>query len=394
MSLKEVCPNSNENFLYFNSCPLPPFDWDTKIDLIELQDYFTNIRRSQVILKPFEVERESDKNLLNEVYHRRVKVIGYLQLLCSSYGFRNETLFKSLQLFDTYMYKIIAKILNTKKMMREREREKDYEIKHIIEPAQNEFSEFFGSLTLYAVLCLSLACKLEEVNCNYLQFFNDNLLKGKFNFTMQQLNLKETEILMKFNFKVCMPTLLQFSNTFVQLAIYEIFSCENIFFSDLMNEKETCDLWANTSGPTSVIYDEKKTYEYAKMISINKLKVAKFLLQVNEEFLKKYSELPESIFNSPLTSALICFKASLLYLSQELAIEKFSLQERLNIFVFSSVKNLEYLQKIDAEAYKIWTRVVRLENENGSKVSNVKDNEKFSNMFCIKTNTSNLTYSQ
>jgi hypothetical protein len=287
MSTKDFGPNSNENFFNFNNSPLPPLDWHTKVDVAELQDYFTNIRKSQVILKPFEVERESDQNLLKEVFQRRLKVVGYLQLLCTSYGFRNETFFKSLQLFDTYMYKLVAKILSAKKMMRERDREKDHEIKHIVEPAQNEFSEFFGSLILYAVLCLSLACKLEEVNCNYLPFFNDNLLKGKFNFTVQQLNLKETEILKKFNFKVSMPTLFQFNNTFVQLVIHEIFSSEDKFYSDMLYEKENCNLFANSCGANSVTYGTPP---------FDKHKVAQLLLQVNDQFVKNYTELPECIF--------------------------------------------------------------------------------------------------
>jgi hypothetical protein len=373
MSTKDFGPNSNENFFNFNNSPLPPLDWHTKVDVAELQDYFTNIRKSQVILKPFEVERESDQNLLKEVFQRRLKVVGYLQLLCTSYGFRNETFFKSLQLFDTYMYKLVAKILSAKKMMRERDREKDHEIKHIVEPAQNEFSEFFGSLILYAVLCLSLACKLEEVNCNYLPFFNDNLLKGKFNFTVQQLNLKETEILKKFNFKVSMPTLFQFNNTFVQLVIHEIFSSEDKFYSDMLYEKENCNLFANSCGANSVTYGTTP---------FDKHKVAQLLLQVNDQFVKNYTELPECIFNSPLTSALICFKASLLYLSQQYNVDIFTVQERLNKFVYSSVKNLEYIQKIDVEAYKVYTRVVRLENGN-----NFSKNENCSNLFYVKSNS-------
>jgi hypothetical protein len=370
MSTKECCPTTNENFLYFNNSPypaLPPLDWNMKIDLLELQDYFTNIRKSQVILKPFEVESESDLGLVKEVYQRRVKVIGYLQLLCASYGFRNETLFKSLQLFDMYFYKIVSKVLRAKKIMRgERGQrgDKEYEIEHtLMKPAQEEFSEFFDNLIVYAVLCLSLACKLEEVNCNYLAFFNDNLLKSKFNFSVNYLNLKETNLLMKFNFKLSMPCSLQFSNTFVQLAIHEIFSCQG--------EAE--------GGFNSLLCPPEQ--------------VVKLLLQINEEFLKSYSQLPESIFNSPLTSALICFKASLLYLSQEFKIEIFSIQERLNKFVFSQVKNFEYIQKIDAEAFKVCTRVGKLENEKGGKSSN--SNKKIiSNMFYVKSNQSVTTFSQ
>ena len=291
--------NASQNFSI-------PFNWHKEIDTHEMKEYFDNIRKSQIILKSITVEKE-ESEMVKEIYSHRKKIVRYLQVVSASYSFKNETYFKAVQIFDTYMHKIIIKFLA--------------HLKCEAEEIRLKFVDFVNNLFVYAVLCLNIACKLEEINCNYLSFFNDNLLNKRCNFTIIELSNRETEILKFLNFKISMPTPFEFNSVFIQITIHEIFSHDETFSSH-----ET---------PASLIVH---------------------LLNLNDNILKTYSEYFESIFNSSLTSGLICFKSSLISLSKILKVDLTPVLEKFNKIILSYINNMEYLNKIDVEACKVYSR--------------------------------------
>jgi len=86
--------------------------------------------------------------------------------------------------------------------------------------------ENMNEIQLSAVACLNLACKLEEINCNYMSFLKEHLLDDAKNqsysaYTLKDLSKKETEILRVLKYKLSSPTIYDFNNIFLQIAITE-----------------------------------------------------------------------------------------------------------------------------------------------------------------------------
>lgn len=294
-----------------------PYFWRKNCDTTEYKEYFTNVRKSQVLIKQFKInELQGEETVIvKEIFQRRTKIIEYLHYISDNYLFKNETSFKAVQLFDLYLHKILKIFLSLNKVKEQTDKEE--EIKEL-------FTDFINYTTVYAILCLNVACKIEEINCNYLSFFNDNLLKKKFCFTIEELNRKETHIIKFLNFRTHIPSLFNFSMIFFQILI-------DIIFSDSIKFKN---------------YREKLINE---------------LLNTNAKISKIYSSYNESMFNSALTSALICFKASIAIVSIFLRLNLASLHERFNFIISDYLKNEEYLKKVDQEAYKVFSKVQKLD---------------------------------
>ncbi len=291
-----------------------PFYWTKSLDPAELKDYFFTLRKSQVILKTLHTGRleDDDATIVKEVYSRRSKLIDYIHYISDSYTFKNETSCKAVQLFDHYLHKLLVIYLTSSK------NEDDQAAN-----STQKFADFVNYMTVYAVLCLNIACKIEEINCNYMSFFNDNLLKKKFPFTIEELNRRETEILKFLNFRTCMPSPFQFGSVFFQILINEVFADE-----------------ASQIGSSDLIIK---------------------LLNKNSQLSKVYSAYSESMYNSPLTSGLICFKAAMITLSKTQRLNLTAMHEKFNLVILDYLGNEDYLKKIDQEAYKVFMKVMKLQ---------------------------------
>ncbi len=125
---------------------------------------------------------------------KRTNMINWLTFLCTTLNFSNQTLLRSIIIFDQYIYKI---------------REKEIE-----EMTQNK-------LNLITIACLSLATKLEEINCNYISFLNEKVLNSPNEkiFTNKDLTKMEFTILKCLKYKTIYSTPLDFIDIY-----YEMFS--------------------------------------------------------------------------------------------------------------------------------------------------------------------------
>ena len=119
----------------------------------------------------------------------RTQIVDWLIFLCHNLSFKTETLFRAISIFDLYISK------------------------------QNSSISFY-EVKLVAIACLSISTKIEEINCNFVQFLTDNVLNGGNQqiYTTTELTKTEIEILKKLNFNTNQSTSYQFLTVFQQIC--------------------------------------------------------------------------------------------------------------------------------------------------------------------------------
>ena len=117
----------------------------------------------------------------------RNQMIDWLHFLCNNLHFRQETLYRSISIFDIYISKAYT----------------------------NENLFDIENVKLIAIASLSLSTKIEEINCNFLNFFSEQVLQNET--TPKMLAKKELSILKKLNFKTNQSTCYQFLTVFQEL---------------------------------------------------------------------------------------------------------------------------------------------------------------------------------
>jgi len=229
-----------------------PFYWNKKIDMEEMKELFSQLQKDQTITTSYGI------NATKDIFNKRARIIEWVTFVCKNLNLRNETFFKAIQIFDHFMSMTKVKI-----------------------------STEGNEMQLLAVGCLNLACKLEEVSCNYMSFLQKNLLENENEgYSLKDLASCEQEILRTLKFKLSSPTLYQFNNIFLQIIIADV----RKFYKKVNAEA------FNFPSFSSFIYQ---------------------LININDKTLKTFAIEKESIFSAPVTSALICLRTSLILLMNE-----------------------------------------------------------------------------
>lgn len=119
----------------------------------------------------------------------RTQIVDWLIFLCHNLSFKTETLFRAISIFDLYISR------------------------------QNSSISFY-EVKLVAIASLSISTKIEEINCNFVQFLTDNVLNGGNQqiYTTSELTKKEIEILKTLNFNTNQSTSYQFLTIFHQIC--------------------------------------------------------------------------------------------------------------------------------------------------------------------------------
>ena len=119
-------------------------------------------------------------------------MINWLIFLCNTLNFTNQTLFRTISIFDQYLSKIAQK--------------------EIEEMTQNK-------LNLITIGCLSISTKLEEINCNYISFLNEKVLNtpNEKIFTNKDLTEMELTILKTLKYKTIYSTPLDFIDIYLEI---------------------------------------------------------------------------------------------------------------------------------------------------------------------------------
>jgi hypothetical protein len=270
----------------FTSNYFVPYIWDTNKEEGETIKVLEEFNKFQITINNY------SNNHCKEIITWRKKVVEWLLITAKKLALKNETVYRAIHINDIYISKMKYKITDIEEIM---------------------FS---------AVVCLNIACKFEEINCNYLLFLKENLLDQSY--SKEKFIQKETEILKILNFKINIPNFYTFNNIFVQLFITKIAEQPKI----------------------------------SKLIS--------YFIYINDIITKYFATMKECIFTTPINSGLICFKTSILILSYVEAINNIEINETVSS-IFGSIFNEDFLKRCDMVAFNLFTHFV-----NTNKIKQIK----------------------
>ena len=247
----------------------------------ELMKTLKELEKKQISISNFGVNH-SKLTIAN-----RYQIVEWLNFVSKNLNLKSETTFKAVSIFDLF-------VSWTKKVI-----------------------ESIEDLQFIAVVCLNLACKFEEVNCNYLNFMRTNLIDRKCE--KVEFIEKEKEILKTLKFKLNVPTFFDFNLIFMQIAINH------------MTDLKISD------------------------------KIIKKLILTNDSIVKNFAPMKECVFSSALNSGLICFKATLLALSYLLGTNEESFEQ----FKISTDKEIsiifceEYLKRSNVVSFNLFSAFLK-----------------------------------
>ena len=154
------------------------------LDLSSIKESYLNIKEEEAI--PID---QIDYLVSIEI---RTNMVNWLIFLCNTLNFKNQTLFRTISLFDMYLSKV----------------------------SKNEIEEMTQEkLNLIAIASLSLSTKLEENNCNYISFLNEKVLNSPNQkiFTNEDLTKMEFTILKALKYKTIYSTPLDFIEIYLKI---------------------------------------------------------------------------------------------------------------------------------------------------------------------------------
>lgn len=311
--------NSNETLMEkMGNKFFVPLKWSEKVDLNEILEYVINLKMNQISIKNFNNLAIEEATLLidqrvpsvREIIEERIRMVEWLIKICKKFNLKNETLFKAISLFDYYLSKTTKR-----KIMRLEE------------------------IHFIAVICLNLASKFEEINCNYLIFFKENLLE-KGVYEINDLIKMETEILKTLGFRINIPNFYQFNNSLMQIAIHNLFD-----------------------------YYEKAEFKNAEKIK----KILNELIKHNEIITKRFALLKESIFSSALNSGIVCFKMTLILLKLNSDIDTRIINDLVDDMFLSKMFKADYIQRCEIVASNLYNVLFSVKVNSEANVKNVNE---------------------
>ena len=189
----------------------------------ELKTVFNNLKEDEPEIICMDVN-------VNEI---RSNMTKWLVFLCNSLNFDTQTLLRSVIIFDKFIS--VSDLFTSKETTQEK-------------------------LNLITIACLSLATKMEEINCNYVSFFTEKVLNmpNCQIFTVKDLTKMEMEILKVLKYKTLYSTAVDFLDVYLELF-------KNIFLANsqfLQNIKVICENLIK-ENITNNSYNSMKQSDYA-----------------------------------------------------------------------------------------------------------------------------------
>ena len=174
----------------------------SKKKLHELKYSFITMKEDE----PDKINPSSNELFENETRNNMVK---WLSFLCETLNFSNQTLFRSVIIFDKFIS--VSDLLENEDLTQEK-------------------------MNLITIGCLSLATKLEEINCNYVKFFTDKVLNlpDCQIFSVKDLTNMEMRILKKLNYKTIYTTSYDFLIFYLDFTEY-LFNSQKYFLENIKN---------------------------------------------------------------------------------------------------------------------------------------------------------------
>ena len=174
----------------------------SKKKLNELKCTFITMKEDE----PEKIDTKSSELFENETRNNMVK---WLSFLCETLNFNTQTLYRSVIIFDKFIS--VSDLLENEDLTQEK-------------------------MNLITIGCLSLATKLEEINCNYVKFFTDKVinLPDCQIFSVKDLTNMEMTILKKLKFKTLYTTSYDFLIYYLNLAEY-LYNFPKFFIENIKN---------------------------------------------------------------------------------------------------------------------------------------------------------------
>ena len=154
-------------------------------NLSQIEENFANLKEDESSpINPLEYKISIPES--------RSLLVNWISFLCSKLNFSNHTFFRCISIFDQYISKMTLE--------------------------QNQILDQ-NYLSLIAIACLSLATKLEEINCNYVNFLNEKVLNSPNSkiYTNKDLTKMELQILKTLKYKTIYSTPIDFIELYFEI---------------------------------------------------------------------------------------------------------------------------------------------------------------------------------
>ena len=214
---------------------------------------FTNINNNLLNLKEnfinFKEEEASPINPLEYVIsidEARSNMVNWLSFLCSKLNFTDQTLFRSVSLFDQYIAKMS------------------------LAEASNLNQE---NLNLITIACLSLSTKLEEINCNYISFLNEKVLNSPNSktFTNKDLTKMELTILKALKYKTIYSTPFDFIEIYIEIFKNVVDANNSMMNNQLISDIKILSINLMKNNLNNVMYLTNSSSHFAYLCFIQAL---------------------------------------------------------------------------------------------------------------------------
>ena len=192
----------------------------------------------------------------------RSNMINWLSFLCSKLNFTEQTLFRSISLFDQYISKIdLDKVNNL---------DQNY-------------------LNLITIACLSLSTKLEEINCNYITFLNEKVLNSPNSniFTNKDLTKMELIILKTLKYKTIYSTPLDFIDIYIEIFKNVLGASNTMMNIQLITDIKTMSINLMKNNINNIMYLTNTSSHFAYLCFIQALKQVSMMNSLQSKQLEK-----------------------------------------------------------------------------------------------------------
>ena len=192
------------------------------INLSALKEIFSNFKEDEAAPK-------NPSEYLISIDGARANMVDWLSFLCSKLNFTDQTLFRSIIIFDEYISKLTiddSSIINQQ------------------------------YLNLVSIACLSLASKLEEINCNYISFLNEKVLNtpNEKIFTNNDLTNMEIQILQTLQYNTMFSTPLDFIEIYLDIFKNVLGSNNSVINSQLISDIKTLSINFTKNSLNNIMY--------------------------------------------------------------------------------------------------------------------------------------------
>ena len=230
-----------------------------------------NNRNLSVIKENFVNCKEEESNPINPAEYKisieetRSIMISWLSFLCSKLNFCEQTLFRCVSIFDQYIFQI---------------------------PQEESANLDKDQLSLIAIACLSLATKLEEINCNYVNFLNKKVLNSPNSkvYTNQDLTKMELQILKTLKYKTIYSTPLDFIEIYIEIFKSVLGGTNNTGINpQMLSQIKNCTINLVKNNINNELYLTYSTSQLAYICFIQILKQANLANLINiKQFEKNF----------------------------------------------------------------------------------------------------------